>query len=296
MATLQHFPFVSERTPITGDGRLSENAGLDCVPASLCAGCMYLNGIQDLGGSYTPDSFKDAAYGQGYTGGTSASQYIDYCAALGVKLWHFDATPVDLVKETHSQLQKGHPVVFTEPNPYGNPDYTHVCVFFREGPGYLAAMDPWIVGEVTRSDDQWTTLLRDGQVWILEKGTMIPTNWKDDGKTLIAPNGVSVVSGFREYILTHAWDPENYPLEHEQGANPVEVSNPTLGTGTRQTFRMGVLEWTAERGVFLGWVGQELLKVREELAASHVPPSVPDLTLVKAAISQAISTLQSVSF
>src|SRR4029078_354549 len=43
----------------------------------------------------------------------------------------------------------------------------------------------------------------------LEKVTVanvsaIPTGWKDDGKTLVAPNGVPVVMGFREYVLAHA--------------------------------------------------------------------------------------------
>src|SRR6266567_2852413 len=56
--TLKNFPMVAERTPITADGHPSENAGLNCVPASICAGAMFLNGITALGGKYTPDSFK----------------------------------------------------------------------------------------------------------------------------------------------------------------------------------------------------------------------------------------------
>lgn len=98
--------------------------------------------------------------------------------------------------------------------------------------------------------------------------SMVPTGWKDDGTTLTAPNGIPVVQGFRQFLLSNTWDAANWPLEPEQGANPVEMSNPSVGAGTRQTFRMSMLEWTQARGVFLGWCGQELLKVREELAAS----------------------------
>lgn len=87
----------------------------------------------------------------------------------------------------------------------------------------------------------------------------IPANWKDDGKTLTAPNGIQVVQGFRDYVLSHNWDTANLPLETAQGLTPLELSNPGLGGGTRQTFRWTVLEWTSKQGVFEAWSGQELL-------------------------------------
>jgi hypothetical protein len=31
-------------------------------------------------------------------------------------------------------------------------------------------------------------------------------------------------------------------------------------------FRLTILEWTQARGVFVAWAGQELLKLRQELA------------------------------
>lgn len=267
MTTLLNFPFVGERTPITGDGLPSENAGLDCVPASLCAACMYLNNIHAIGGDFTPDSLKDKAYGQGYVGGTAASDYVNVCASLGIRLSPYRSTDTSaLVKEAHRQIRLDHPVIYTEPNPYGNPAYTHVCVFYAEGDGYLKAMDPWIAGPVTCTDAMWTSLLLDNEIWILERMSTTPINWRDDGTTLLAPNGVPV-KRFRSYILTHAWDPQNWPLEPESGHPVLEDSNPTLGGGTRQTFRMSMLEWTPDRGVFIGWIGQELIKVRAELAA-----------------------------
>ena len=89
-----------------------------------------------------------------------------------------------------------------------------------------------------------------------------PEGWHDDGHTLTAPNGVKVVLGFRQWVLEHSWPAWDVPLEEEQGLNPLEESNPSLGAGTQQVFRATVLEWTPSRGVFVAWVGQELLYLR----------------------------------
>lgn len=270
MTTLQGFYMVPQRTQVTGDGKPSNNPNADCVAASICAGAMYLNGIHQLGGQYDPDAFKDAAYSEAYTGTTAAYRYKDYCASLGIKLWNYDsASNAELVAEAHQQIQAGHPVVFTIPNIYGDPSYTHVCVFFSEDSTAhtLTCMDPWIAEAVTKTDAEWEGLLRYNQVWVLERSTMIPTNWHDNGSTLTAPNGIAVVRGFRDYILSRAWDPNNYPLQGEQAREPLERSNVALGAGTRQVFRLGALEWTATKGVFPGWIGQELLEVEKELAA-----------------------------
>lgn len=93
---------------------------------------------------------------------------------------------------------------------------------------------------------------------------VVPTGWKDDGHTLTAPNGIPVILGFRQYVLTHSWNPSNYPLEPEVGLNPLEESDPALGGGTQQVFRWIVLEWTPSRNVFVSFVGQELMTVRAD--------------------------------
>jgi hypothetical protein len=92
----------------------------------------------------------------------------------------------------------------------------------------------------------------------------IPAGWQDDGITLSAPNGHKVVRGFREYILTHAWHPENVPLQEEAGRAPLEESNSSLGDGTQQVFNWAMLEWTPSRGVFIAWIGRELLQLRAD--------------------------------
>jgi hypothetical protein len=96
---------------------------------------------------------------------------------------------------------------------------------------------------------------------------IIPHGWHDDGVTLTASNGHQVVRRFRRYVLTHAWDSTNVPLEEENPRNPLEESNPSLGSGVQQVFNWITLEWTATRDVFEAWTGQELLKLRADKAA-----------------------------
>lgn len=99
----------------------------------------------------------------------------------------------------------------------------------------------------------------------------IPAGWQDDGATLTAPNGHKVVRGFRAYILAHHWDSENWPLHEEEAADPLEISNPALGAGTRQVFRKTMLEWTRERDVFEAWLGEILLATQQAVKIQSIP-------------------------
>lgn len=120
------------------------------------------------------------------------------------------------------------------------------------------------------------------ELWNYLKGNtnMAPTGWKDDGKTLTAPNGHRVVLGFRDYVLSHNWDANNQPLEEEWTADPLEVSNPSLGAGQKLGFNWTTLEYTAARGVFEAWQGQEIVALRAEIAtlkaAAVIMPNVAD--------------------
>lgn len=118
-------------------------------------------------------------------------------------------------------------------------------------------------------------------------GPMVPAGWKDSGATLTAPNGHTVTLGFRDYILNHQWNAGNWPLEEAHAQDPLELSNPGLGHGTQQVFHSTVLEWTPTKGVFVSWVGQELLALRAKLAQNQ--PTTPIVTINT---TQAISTLQ----
>lgn len=116
---------------------------------------------------------------------------------------------------------------------------------------------------------------------------MVPTGWTDNGATLTSPNGITVTLGFRDYILNNNWPSGNWPIEEAHAQDPLELSNPGLGHGTQQVFRWSVLEWTPSGGVFVSWVGQELLALRAKLAQNQPEPPVVTINT-----QAAISTLQ----
>jgi hypothetical protein len=260
MSELKNFPFKNQLNSPTLDGHPDENREFNCVPTCIAAALQYLTGKV-----YEPDQLKDAVYGDGYVGGTSAAAYVSYVARQGVRLAPINGNGKALVAEAHRQLALGHPVLITEPDPYAAPSlgYTHVVVFYKDLPDTLIAMDPF--GGVARAaaDQVWAARIdaTGGQIWIMQR-LLIPEGWHDDGTTLTAPNGHHVIKGFREYLLTREWPAANWPLEDEHHLTPLEVSNPSLGGGSQQIFRWTVLEWTPQRGVFEMWTGQELLALR----------------------------------
>lgn len=95
----------------------------------------------------------------------------------------------------------------------------------------------------------------------------IPQGWTDDGTTLTAPNGLSVVLGFRDHVLNSNWDPANWPVEAETHQLILEQSNSNLGAGQRQRFRWITLEYTPKTGIFEAWTGPELLWYQGQYAA-----------------------------
>ena len=273
MATIVGFPMVSQLTTVTGDGMPSENAAQDCVAASVDALCRWLLS-QPENSVFNPDHFKDAADGANYVGGTSATDYIEFCKSIGIHLYSID-TPQDAaqaVATAHQLIGQGKAVMFTELDPYVDtslPQYanwTHVCVWFSEDTGGLTAMDPYIGRPVYKTDATWTNVLRSNQLWTAERinTVTIPQGWVDDGQTLRSPNNIPIVRGFRDYVLSHNWNPDNWPLEAEQGMSRLEASNASLGGGTQQIFRWSMLGWTTARGVFEEWTGQELLYTRQQ--------------------------------
>ncbi len=277
MTTLAKFPMVSERTSVTGDSHPSENATLNCVPASILAGAMSLLGKTQMDATFNPDHFKDQVYGQGTVGGENVAPYVPYLKTLGINLSAFKGNPTQLVAESHKAIQAGSPVVFIEPNPYGNPNYTHCCVFFGEQQGFLTALDPWIAQAITHSDATWTHTLLNNEVWIMEKMTAIlPDALAKAGWTLAsgvlkapAPHDTIPIPGpYCSHILTRnpPWRVDDYPLAPVQMLAPLEGSNPNMGNGTQQAFRFQYLEVKAgESHVIEVSTGQELAWTRAKL-------------------------------
>lgn len=170
MSTLENFPMVSQLTTVTGDGRPSENAQYDCVAACVDAVCRWLLG-QPENSVFNPDNFKDHGPGQGYVGGTAAKDYVEFCKSLGIDLYSVQGNPGHLVDLVHQYLADGKPVIFTEPDPYvsNTLGWSHVCVFYQDGPGYITAMDPYIARPVHRTDQEWLNLLLGNEIWIAER-------------------------------------------------------------------------------------------------------------------------------
>lgn len=97
----------------------------------------------------------------------------------------------------------------------------------------------------------------------------VPQGWTDDGTTLTAPNGIKVVLGFRDFVLANGatWGKDNWPLEEEHNANPLEYSNPGLGGGRQQTFRLCMLGYIPGRPVLVEFLGQEFMYYKQIITA-----------------------------
>ncbi|HTJ49430.1 MAG TPA: hypothetical protein VL443_08270 [Cyclobacteriaceae bacterium] len=136
-----------------------------------------------------------------------------------------------------------------------------------------------------------------------EAQLVIPKGWTYDSvnKKLTAPNNLTVTDGFCQWILNNNWDPNNYPLSSAVGLNPVELGNPSLGSGTVQPFRKTVLGWTPKTNVYEMWIGQEyiaLYKERSDLQSQITSLQNQIVTLEKqlaafSNVSTIVSTIKS---
>lgn len=106
-------------------------------------------------------------------------------------------------------------------------------------------------------------------------GAMIPAGWKDANDTLTAPNGKTVVLGFRNYVETHAWASSDEPLEEERTVNHVSrVQAPYNKVGRRQVCAQSVLGFIDNAVIELD-AGAELLAA--EAALDQVTAQRDDL-------------------
>lgn len=113
----------------------------------------------------------------------------------------------------------------------------------------------------------------------------VPSGWKDDGKTLLAPNGVPVVRGMRDFVLGYAeiakepggWEADNLPLGPEYQTGQIEPGNASMGGGSRQDFRWRSLGCQQRADGTWGsaytiWVGQDVRALTHQLdvARAHI--------------------------
>lgn len=172
MAELVNYPFVNQLNSPTLDGRADENKWFNCVICSILSAMLYRK--PELRGHIEPDSIKDAVLGEGYQNeGTDAHWFVNYVAKYGLKLYPIECQG-SVAQEAHKLIESGYPAIFTEIDPYVNtslPQYagwTHVCSFFKEIPGGLAAMDPFGGKLVEKSDAAWSSVIVGKELWTVE--------------------------------------------------------------------------------------------------------------------------------
>jgi hypothetical protein len=283
--TIPGVPLLDQLHSLTSDGGPDENARYNCVfTCNAALATAYLH--RPFNGDQIKD--MDNNYGQGYIGGASEFYLVDTMRSLGITMTALtSATQQGLVDILHREIAAGHPCIVTMPsqwnsavenagsawNPrtYGGPRHAGLaCGYGQDGSGQRAirVMNPWGGFWHDGDDGYWAARLLEGEVWV---ATMtIPQGWKDDGKTLVAPNGVPVVRGFREWVMAHSWDANNTPLKAEQAiqSGSIEPGNATMGPGSRQDFRFTSLGWTTRTGVYEIAVGQDIVALEAQLAAA----------------------------
>jgi hypothetical protein len=262
MTILANFPIVSQLTQVTSDGRLSENAAYDCVPASIGAAILWYEGKTQWDKDINPDRFKDAAYGEAlHNSGTAASAYVAISQSLGYKLYSIsESTYLDAVKTAHTYINRNIPVIFTEDDPYADASlgWTHVCVWYGDDANGLTALDPYIAKPIYRSDASWANILRSNQIWIVERNEIVinigqvgtyftqadPQHWtcKQTGKTI----RFAILDTYQKYGnqglngLTFLGLPKS---------NEIPIEN--VGTKYQHLAGKGVVVQVFERGVLL---------------------------------------------
>jgi hypothetical protein len=288
---LANFPQLCQNNEDSGHQYPDVNAGMDCVPTSIAAALTWFTGAQ-----YYGDEIIDQVtiYGPTYQGGTAAANFESYCAALGVSLFPVDGEPAQLVATIHSQLHLNRPVLVTVPGQWNNPatsgqhpgDVTHVMVVCGDGPGSIQVMNPWTGAFEEYSDGWFEVKLCYGQIWPMEKKSMVPDGWKDDGTTLVASNGVRITTGFRDLLMKQPyWYGENVPLAAEYNVDGF-VTHPEMGAGTRIDFWYGEsFGWSRSKGMmFLIPVSKEIALLKAQAAPTPAPTNDAKAAAAKAAL------------
>jgi hypothetical protein len=102
----------------------------------------------------------------------------------------------------------------------------------------------------------------------------VPGGWSDSANgdasnydgVLKAPNGVPVIHGFRNFVLTHPWASDNWPLAPEQGVSHPDPLNPTGCAGSYQLFRETWLIWQECDGhIFPRYAGEVVAVLAQQL-------------------------------
>lgn len=97
----------------------------------------------------------------------------------------------------------------------------------------------------------------------------VPAGWKDDGTTLIAPNGKQVHTGFRTRILNDStWQAGDQPVTDELTVDHIEMRPGGDNSRGQTQFTMNhQFGWYPARGVFDTELGPEAVWLRDQVSA-----------------------------
>lgn len=271
MSQLSGFPLVNQNHEPTMDGHPDENAPNNCVVADLAAILMYYH----PGRTYDGDEIKDAVYGQGYTGPMDPAHFVAYMESQGVLWKETQGEPLALVMAAHAYVAAGSPVLLQIPSnwneePPPTEGSTHAVVAVKEDSGSLTCMNPWGGFWHYGSDSYWQARIRYASVWRAEVQTVgVPQGWRDDGRTLVSPNGAQVVLGFRDYILAHPWAADDVPVGAQYHMGDQVAPSQTYGPGDRQDFTRTSLIYTQALSVAVAPVAADFATSQAMLAQAR---------------------------
>lgn len=188
--------------------------------------------------SWTPQEYDN------YLVGTENEWPTGECLAPGINLPEAWPGPNDPLAATQTAYNRGHRTVFLW-------EYQ------------LAVANPNVVRSIV-------AIMKGGSAAMATLAALEAAGWKDDGTTLTAPNGYIVTTGFRDYILTHAWAPGEVPVGNEQTVDYIMLT-PDGGTGwgggSVQYFLHSALGWSRSRDVIiLEEIGLDAHYMRSEIA------------------------------
>lgn len=275
---LVNLPLKNQLNDPNSDGHPDNNQTANCVAEVMASIAEEASG-QDVHGG----DLKDAAYGASYVGATNPDNYAKVLHdEYHVDLQMFAGDANALVQAIISHLKNHTAVAGAIPSQWGNTTAadiaahggpTHEIGFCDYDGTNLTAMNPWPLDGHnafyhTMPVAWWASRLVYGHVHIANKeiSVGIPTGWTDKNEVLTAPNGQSVATAKRDYILSHPWDSKNVPLGDAYGVGE---------NHTQQVFLFTVLDSQQENGQWVvveAPVGQMLLDARAVTpAATPVP-------------------------
>lgn len=267
---------------------------------SMTREMMALKWADSPQGSTTTSHLRDEAHRRGFT--TEDSNFTDSAKVTHPRFIGY-SEPLDMTWLHEILLAEAgvRPIVlevaragnldsFNGGNDERGVEYHFICVVGIDPDGYWCndgdnsaisshlVLYPWSEIQQARPCGILILNMQEAPVATAPAASNVPTGWKDsangDAKNfdgvLTAPNGVVVIKGFRQWVLTHSWVANNTPMAVEAhiGTGSIEPGNASIGPGARQDFRFCSLGWTEKGSTYEIAVGQDIVALEKSLATA----------------------------